>query len=98
MQPTAYAVASSEIKGSWQGSALELQVKPQARHQHGSAIAVISGMVDVLQIEGAEEAAPYVEVVIRFDDVLPPVVQSTIAQPGQVDRAVHGGLETPPKK
>ena len=55
-------------------------MEAQARHEYRSAVAVISGIVDVLQIEGAEYPTPDVQIVIGFDDVLSFVVQATVAQ------------------
>src|ERR1700719_4469677 len=60
--------------------ALEFHVSPQARHHHRPPVAVVAGIDDVLYSGSDIDSAPDVRSVIRFDDVLPPVVQLSIAQ------------------
>src|SRR5208337_1472311 len=59
---------------------LELHMSPQARHDHRPPVAVVDGIVDVLHSGSKIDSAPKVYRVIRFDDVLPAVVQPSIAQ------------------
>src|SRR6202521_437087 len=55
-------------------------MSPQARHHHRPSVAVIAGVDDVLHSGSDIDSAPDVRCVIRFDDVLPAVVQLSIAQ------------------
>src|SRR2546422_3862810 len=48
-------------------------------HQHRSTIAVVAGIVDVLQIEGGENPAPHVSVVVGLCNILPPIIERAIA-------------------
>src|SRR5271166_6590443 len=52
----------------------------ERRHNHWTAIAVVSGMVDVLHAGSKINAAPHVDRVIRFHDVLPTIVQFAVAE------------------
>src|ERR1700730_13684303 len=60
--------------------ALEFHVSPQARHHYRPPVAGVAGVDDVLYAGSDIDSAPDVRCVIRFDDVLPPVVQLSIAQ------------------
>lgn len=55
-------------------------MSPQARHHHRASVAVVTGIDDVLYSGSDIDSAPNMCCVIRFDDVLPPVVQLSIAQ------------------
>src|ERR1035438_9823818 len=55
-------------------------MKPQARHQHRSPVAVVTGIVYVLQVESGVDAPPDVHVVISLENVLAPVIESAITQ------------------
>ena len=52
----------------------------ERRHNHRPAIAVVSGIVDVLHARSQVNAAPHVDRVVGLDDVLPAVVQLAIAE------------------
>src|ERR1035437_10706675 len=58
----------------------EFQMQPQPRHGNRAADAVISGIVDVLQVEGEERTAPDVRGVEGFLDGFAAVCQSAIAE------------------
>jgi len=49
-------------------------------HQHRAAVAIVAGIVDVLQDQRSEEATPEVDRVISLDDEFPPVIQPAVAQ------------------
>src|SRR5271157_4694035 len=76
------------------GTILEFHMRPQARHHNRPPVAVVAGIVDVLYSGSDINSAPKVQRVIRFDDVLPPVVQPSIAQQetvpaiGQIDLVI----------
>src|SRR5713226_5902277 len=55
-------------------------MSPQSWHHHRPPVAVVTGIDDVLCSGSEIDSAPDVCRVIRFDDVLPPVVQLSIAQ------------------
>src|ERR1039457_5500967 len=55
-------------------------MQPQPRHRHRAADPVISGIVDVLQVKGEEDAAPDVGGVERYLDGFAAVGESAIAQ------------------
>ena len=59
---------------------LELHVQSQRGHDYRPPVPVISGIVDVLQAERRINPPPNMERVIRFDDVLAPVVKAAIAE------------------
>jgi len=46
----------------------------------GAAVAVVAGIVDVLDIEGEEETLPGVPGVVALDNVLASIVQAAIAE------------------
>src|ERR1700675_652655 len=60
--------------------ALEFDMSAEARHHYRPPVAIVAGMDDVLHAGSDIDSAPDVCCVIRFDDVLPPVVQLSIAQ------------------
>jgi len=62
------------------GYLLEIDVHPYRFDQHRTAVLVVAGVVDVLQVERVVEAAPGVDVVVAFEDIFASVVQLTIAQ------------------
>src|ERR1700674_5862773 len=55
-------------------------MSPEGRHHHRASVAVVTGVDDVLHSGSDIDSAPDVRCVIRFDDVLPPIVQLSIAQ------------------
>ena len=59
---------------------LELHVRPEGGHDYRPAIAVVAGINDVLNAGSQIDSAPDVCRVIRFEDVLPPVVQPSVAK------------------
>jgi hypothetical protein len=54
-------------------------MEAEAPHQHRSAIAVVAGIVDVLQIEAGENPAPHVSVVVGLCNISPPMIERPIA-------------------
>src|SRR5581483_3178732 len=58
----------------------QIDVQPEARHDHWPAVAVVARIVDVLHVESGEDALPQVEVVERLEDVLAPVVEGSVAE------------------
>ena len=52
----------------------------QAGHDHRSAVAIISRIVDVLHAGSKIDSAPGVDGVIRFHDILAAVIEAAIAQ------------------
>src|SRR5260370_29635815 len=59
---------------------LEFHMSPQSWHHHRPPVAVVTGIDDVLHSGSEIDSAPNVCRVIRFDDVLPAVVQLSVAQ------------------
>src|SRR5215475_529060 len=59
---------------------LELQVNSGRGHERRPAIAVVAGIIDVLQIESSKQTPPDVGVVVRFLDIFSAVVQVSVAQ------------------
>jgi hypothetical protein len=59
---------------------LEFDVQAQAGNENWSSITVITGIVDVLQIQGGINSAPEVERVVCLFDILSPVVEATVPQ------------------
>ena len=51
----------------------------EARNQYGAAVAVVAGIVDVLETGGEIDAAPEVDGIVGFEDVFATVVQCAIA-------------------
>jgi len=49
---------------------LEFRVKSKAWYPHGTAISVISRIVNVLKIERGKSATPDVNLIISFEDIL----------------------------
>ena len=58
----------------------EVHVRPHRPDPRGTTVTVIAGVIDVLHIDRVEHAAPGMPVVIAFDNILPPVVEISIAQ------------------
>ena len=50
------------------------------RDEHGAAVAVVAGVVDVLQAGGEVDAAPDVDGVIGLQDIFAAVVQGAVAE------------------
>jgi hypothetical protein len=59
---------------------LKLEVQAQRRHKHGAAVAVVTGIIDMLQPKRWIDSAPCVERVKRFNDIFSAVVQTAIPQ------------------
>src|SRR5260370_4415709 len=59
---------------------LELPMQPQRRHHNRAPVPVISGINNVLHSGSDIDSAPNMRGVIRFQDVLPPVIQPAIAK------------------
>src|SRR5580704_2287875 len=59
---------------------LEINVEANARNQDGTTSFVVSGIVDVLYLEGGEEPAPEMCGVKRFDDFFGAVGETTISE------------------
>src|ERR1700676_133151 len=59
---------------------LKFNVQAQAGNNHRSAVAVVTGTVDVLHANRRVNAAPQMQRVISFGDGLPPVVETSITQ------------------
>ncbi len=55
-------------------------MEAEAPHQHRSAIAVVAGIVDVLQIQAGENPAPHVSVVVGLCNIFSPIIERAIAQ------------------
>ena len=55
-------------------------MQSEGRHHHRPPITVVAGIDDILHSRSDIDPAPNVCRVIRFDDVLPPVVQLSVAQ------------------
>jgi len=55
-------------------------MEAEAPHQHRSAIAVVAGIVYVLQIQAGENPAPHVSVVIGLCNIFSPIIERAIAQ------------------
>ena len=58
----------------------KLHVQPKRGGKHRAAIAVVAGAVDILRVERREDAAPHVQRVVGFHDVLAAVVQIAVAE------------------
>ncbi len=48
--------------------------------QHGPAVAIVAGIVDMLNIDARENSAPYMGVVVALDDIFAAVIQGAVAQ------------------
>jgi hypothetical protein len=59
---------------------LEFEVKAETRNKDRASVAVVAGVIDVLEIEPGVETAPEVGVVIGFEDSFAPVVQVAVAE------------------
>ena len=58
----------------------EFQVKSESGGQHRAAVAIVAGMVDVLEIQAGENPAPQVRVVIALDNIFSTVIQCAVAK------------------
>src|ERR1019366_8286413 len=67
-----------ESQSSWPD--LEVDMQPEHLHEDRPAIAVVAGMVDVLQTARRRHTWPEVRCVIRLDDVLATVPQPAVAK------------------
>src|ERR1700683_3528166 len=59
---------------------LEFQMEAEPWNPHRAAVAVVTRVIDVLQIGSEEKAAPQVGGIVALDDFLSAVVQAAIAQ------------------
>jgi len=55
-------------------------VKPEGRHKHRPAVAVVTGIVNVLQARRDVDAAPHMGGVVALDNVFAAVVQGAVAE------------------
>src|ERR1700751_207437 len=55
-------------------------MQPERRHEDRPAVAIVAGIVDVLDAGGDIDSAPQVQGVIGLDDVFPTVIQMAIAE------------------
>ena len=51
-------------------------MKPEGRHKHRPAVAVVTGIVNVLQARRDVDAAPHMGGVVALDNVFAAVVQA----------------------
>lgn len=58
----------------------EIRVEAEPRHDHRAAVAVVTGMADVLEIRRYEDPAPHMERVVGFENLLRVVVEPAIAE------------------
>src|SRR5208337_483988 len=58
----------------------KFQVKAKTAHQHRSPVAVIGWIVNVLQVGAYEKSVPDMRIVVALKDVLPAIVQPTVAE------------------
>jgi len=58
----------------------EIQVKAEARRQYRAAVAIVAGIVEVLQVHAGEDTAPQMCVVITLDNIFPAVIQRAVAE------------------
>src|SRR5277367_4896128 len=59
---------------------LKLNMQAQSRDEHRPAVAVVAGIIDMLQTERGINSAPGVQRVKRFDNVFPAVIQTAVSQ------------------
>jgi hypothetical protein len=59
---------------------LEFQMQTKAGNDDRAADAIVAGVIDVLQIEGSENAAPNVGRVVTLLNRLAPVTERSISQ------------------
>src|SRR5215468_782854 len=62
------------------GHLLKLQMHPKSRCEYRSAVAVVSGVVDVLHIKCGKQPAPHMGVVVVLDNGLAPVIERAISE------------------
>ncbi len=55
-------------------------METEVSHPDRTAIAIVSGIVDVLKIGPHKQSAPDVRVIVRLFDILAAVVQMAVAQ------------------
>src|ERR1700743_1901934 len=81
-RPRTKPIASYQMSGITSKSIrrLEIDVHADGFNQRRPAILVVAGVIDVLQIERVEDAAPGVQVVITLENVLAGVVQFAVTQ------------------
>jgi len=68
---------SFQVADSW--IPLEFQIKPNGGHKHRTAVAIVSGVSDMLQAWSNVNAAPDVCGVIGLQDIFAALVEPTIA-------------------
>ena len=59
---------------------LEVEVHADGFDEDGAAVCVVAGVGDVLGVEGVEESAPGVEVVVGLEDVFAGVAEIAVAE------------------
>ena len=50
------------------------------RSEDWPAVAIVAGVVDVLDVQADEDPTPHVRIVITLDNILPAIIQSTITK------------------
>jgi len=58
----------------------EVHVRPHRPNPRGTAVTVITGVINVLHIDGVEHAAPGMPVVVALDNIFAAIVQIAIAE------------------
>ena len=61
-------------------------------HEDRAAVCVVAGVGDVLDVEGVEETAPGVEVVVGLEDVLACVTEGAITEEEALAAELQVGL------
>src|SRR5579884_3063124 len=55
-------------------------METQPRNEDGATVAVVTGVIDVLEIEARIDASPGVESVVHLGDILSPIVEPPISE------------------
>src|SRR5271170_5028860 len=76
---------------------LKLNMQAQSRDEHRPAVAVVAGIIDMLQTERGINSAPGVQRVKRFDNVFPAVIQTAVSQKEAIATESEIPLETKAK-
>jgi hypothetical protein len=71
---------SSVTEWSRLGRPRKLKVRPHGEDVDGTAIAVVPGMRDVLNVEGDGQAEPDAARIVRLQDLLPAIGKRSVAQ------------------
>ena len=59
---------------------LELHVEAESWDQHRAAVAIVAGIVNVLQVWAREDSPPHVRVVVGLENGFPAVIQGSVAE------------------